>query len=110
VSGLENPEVIKHLEELERLKEKEAGLKRRIRDQQSKISAQKRKERTRLLIQIGGLAEIAELTATDKGILLGGFLALAKTIKEAPAKAETWKRQGDLVLKEREARRRTSCR
>jgi hypothetical protein len=59
-----------------------------------------------LLIQIGGLAELAELTGVDKGVLLGGFLAVAKTIREAPAKAETWKQQGDGLLKEREARRR----
>jgi hypothetical protein len=103
---VENWEEQKRLEQLAKLQEKETRLRRQIRDQQSKLSARKRKERTRLLIQIGGLAELAELTATDKGILLGGFLAVAKTIKEAPAKAEAWKQHGDGILKEREARRR----
>lgn len=93
-------------ERLEKLLAEKEDLKKKIRELKAKISKKERKKRTRQLIQIGGLAEIAELTNTDRGIILGGLLEISETIKSNPEKAAAWKNKGDKVLKEREAARK----
>lgn len=72
-------------------------------DRMAKISA--RKERNRSLIQTGVLAEMAGLLNLDRGTLLGGFLALAKTIDHDVEKARQWKQAGDAEISRQEALR-----
>ncbi len=71
-------------------------------DRQVRISA--RKERNRALIQTGILVEIAGLMPLDRGTLLGGLLALAKSVEgNANAeKARQWKQAGDAEIARRE--------
>jgi Conjugal transfer protein TraD len=59
-----------------------------------------RRERTRHLIELGGLiqkAELIELTDDDRAILLGAFLAVADKLQgEEREKALTlWRRRGE---------------
>lgn len=58
-----------------------------------------RKARTRRLIELGGLVELAGLGERDKGALLGALLALAKT-SDAERWAG-WKAAGDAALAQR---------
>lgn len=72
----------------------------------------KRRERTRHLIELGGLvvkAGLVELTADDRSLLYGAFLELADTLKgETREQAMAlWRRRGGREFKrEAEARRR----
>ena len=63
-----------------------------------------RKARTRELIQVGGLAEIAELLECEPGALLGFFLQ-AKVMLEDEVTYNQLKIIGDKVLKDRAIRR-----
>jgi hypothetical protein len=59
----------------------------------------KRRERTRHLIELGGLvikAKLDELTTDDRTVLYGAFLALAATLKgpEGAGTIEFWRRVG----------------
>lgn len=69
------------------------------------LSVKERKERVRLLIQIGALAEIADLTDSPPGFLLGVFLE-AKEVSPDSAKWRSLKARGDALLKEREAKKK----
>lgn len=66
-----------------------------------------RKEREHRLIQIGALVEIAGFDTIDRGMLLGGFLHLAETLRGADREAtqQTFKLRGDTLLKQREEAR-----
>ncbi len=98
-----NPE-----EKLEQLIGKKAKLERRINEERSRISQANRKKRTRKLIQIGGLAEIAGLGNLDKGILLGAFLEIAGKVKKNPQQSYAWKQIGDFTLQKREEARKVT--
>jgi len=93
---------------LEKLREKQDKLRNRIRQEQSKINKLERKERTRQLIQVGGLLEIAGLLEIDKGVLLGSLMDLAATLNnnKNEYKKTEWKQVGDRILAEREAERK----
>ena len=78
---------------------------RREQDRKAKIA--ERKARTRRLIEIGGLAEIAEISQIDKGLLLGMFLACKKAL-ENPETRTQWKAKGDAMLAERERQKSIS--
>ncbi len=59
----------------------------------------KRRERTRHLIELGGLvikAKLDDLTGDDRTVLYGAFLTLAAKAKgsEGPANVEVWRRTG----------------
>jgi hypothetical protein len=59
----------------------------------------KRRERTRHLIELGGLvikAKLDDLTSDDRTVLYGAFLTLAAQLKGAdgPANIEVWRRTG----------------
>jgi hypothetical protein len=68
------------------------------------ISQKERKARTRKLIEIGGLADIAGLTDSHHGFLLGVLLK-ARDISPTSDKYQELKDKGDSVLKEREKAR-----
>ena len=90
---------IKKLEE--QIAKKKAALIR----EKGRQSEKERKARTRKLIQIGGLAEVAELVDADPGFLLG-HLMQGKDISPESGDWKRLKAKGDSVLKEREAARK----
>ena len=67
---------------LQKLQEKQAELKAQISREEARIRESERKARTRRLIEYGGLVELAELTAMDKGTVLGMCLEGAKRMGE----------------------------
>lgn len=87
---------------MEKVKTADAQLKklRAEQDRMARISA--RKERNRALIQTGILVEIAGLLQMDRGTLLGGLLALARSAEGNPEKAAQWKQAGDAEITRRE--------
>ncbi len=86
---------------LEKLKEKKQKIEARIDLLKARERKLQRKRRTRNLIQIGGLAEIAGLQAFDKGVLLGALLEIAKISKNKVI-VQQWKTEGDRLLANRE--------
>ena len=84
------------------------GQLRKLRAEQDRMAKiQARKERNRSLIQTGILAEMAGLLPLDRGTLLGGLLALARTIEHDAEKARQWKQAGDAELSRQEATKKT---
>ncbi|MEO2054545.1 MAG: conjugal transfer protein TraD [Nitrospira sp.] len=88
------------LKPLEKLQEKKQKLEARISLIKARERRLERKRRTRNLIQIGGLAEIAGLQDVDKGVLLGALLEIAKISKNKVI-VKKWKAEGDRLLKNR---------
>lgn len=72
---------------------------------QGRIKERERKQRTRRLIEIGGLADIAGIADLDKGALLGAFLSVSKMIEDKLAYSKM-KTEGDKILNEREKERK----
>lgn len=62
-----------------------------------------RKARTKRLIELGALFDLAGLDGQDRGALLGALLGVAKTLGDAP-RWEQWKHAGDALLAGREAK------
>ena len=94
-------------ERIKRLEEQIAKKRAALVREKGRLSEKERKARTRKLIEIGGLAEIAGLLEFDPGFLLGSFLNIA----EVSSDSERWKSlktKGDGLLKEREAARKKS--
>ncbi|MBU2719555.1 conjugal transfer protein TraD [Acidithiobacillus ferridurans] len=85
---------------------------RRIQNQKAKKEA--RKKRNHALFESAGLMILADLVvsesglpAVDRGALLGGLMAVAKTLEHGPesTRFQEWKSAGDALLAEREAAR-----
>lgn len=72
---------------------------------QQKINAQERRQRTRELIELGGLAEIAGFRGFDKGALLGVLLQGREMLKDE-ATYKNLKQLGDSTLQSRASKRR----
>lgn len=89
---------------LEKLEEKKHKIEARIDLLKTRERKKARKLRTRNLIQVGGLAEIAGLHEMDKGVLLGALLEVAKIAKNK-VMVQQWKAAGDHLLKKREIAR-----
>ena len=67
--------------------------------------AMKRRERTRHLIELGGLVQKAgliELTDDDRAVLLGAFLAVAAKLQREDREAALtlWRRRGSHAFKQ----------
>lgn len=65
----------------------------------------KRRERTRHLIELGGLVEkarLVELTADDRAVLLGAFLTLADQMQgtDRESALALWRRRGSHAFAE----------
>lgn len=65
----------------------------------------KRRERTRHLIELGGLAQkagLVELTGDDRAVLLGAFLAIAAKLQgdEREQAMTLWRRRGQRAFAE----------
>lgn len=95
-------------ESLAKAKNAKSALDKIRRDQDRKEKIAARKARNHALFMVGGLAEIAGLLDTDKGALLGGLMAVAKTLKEGPEtkRFQEWKSVGDALLTEQETLRK----
>jgi hypothetical protein len=94
-------------ERIKRLEEQIAKKRAALVREKGRLSEKERKTRTRKLIEMGGLAEIAGLLESDPGFILGALLNLA----EVSSDSERWKSlktKGDGLLKEREAARKKS--
>jgi hypothetical protein len=72
---------------------------------QGRIRERERKQRTRRLIEIGGLADIAGVADTDKGALLGALLEVSKMLEDKLTYSKM-KTDGDRILSERETERK----
>jgi len=95
-------EAVRRIKKLEEHIAKKQALLIRVK---GSLSVKERKARVRRLIEIGSLAEIAELTDSPPGFLLGCLLE-AKEISPESAKWRGLKARGDAILKEREAARK----
>ncbi len=74
---------------------------------QGRIKERERKQRTRRLIEIGGLADIAGVADLDKGALLGALLEVSKMLEDKLAYSKM-KAHGDKLLSEREMERKSA--
>jgi hypothetical protein len=92
---------IKKLEE--QIKKKQLALQLA----QGRIKERERKQRTRRLIEIGGLADIAGVADTDKGALLGALLEVSRMLNNKLLYSKM-KVAGDKLLAEREKERKAS--
>lgn len=81
---------------------------RREQNRQEKIAL--RKARNHALFKVGGLVELAGLLECDKGALLGGLMAVAKTLEHGSesSRFQEWKQSGDALLAKREAERKST--
>ena len=95
-------ETVAHIKKLEEQIAKKQALLVRVK---GSLSVKERKARVRRLIEIGSLAEIAGLTDSPPGFLLGCLLE-AKDISQESAKWRGLRTKGDAILKEREAARK----
>ena len=100
-----SPEKDKVLDKIKKLEEMIAKKKALLIREKGRLSEKERKARTRKLIQMGGLAEIAGLAEADSGFLLG-YLIKAKDIEESTAEWRGLKSKGDAILEEREEARK----
>ena len=97
-------ELKKSQEKIKKLEEAIAKKKAALNREKVRLSQKARKERTRRLIEIGGLAEIAGLTNADKGAILGGLMEINKMF-QSKATYENFKNVGDTILAQRSADR-----
>lgn len=88
---------------------------RRIQNQKAKKEA--RKKRNHALFESAGLMILADLVvsesglpAVDRGALLGGLMAVAKTLEHGPesTRFQEWKSAGEALLAKREAERKST--
>ena len=96
-----------YAESLEKAKTAKAALDKLRKEQDRKAKSVARKARNNALFKVGGLVELAGLLDSDKGALLGGLMAVAKTLEHGPEspRFQEWKQTGDARLAEREKTR-----
>ncbi len=100
----QNPEMTdKQIEQIAKLKQQENRAKEKIKKIKSQVSAQKRKERTKLLCDLGGLVLKAGLQDMDRETLLGALLSMQQWAKESPnsPKIQGWKREGQKAMEKK---------
>ncbi len=98
VEKLYRSQIEKYENDIEKAKAKKKALQR-------KMNEEKRKLRTRKLIEIGGLADIANLVDLDKGAVLGILLQGSRLIEDEQT-FENLKKLGDATLQERASSRK----
>ncbi|OYV50235.1 MAG: hypothetical protein B7X10_01405, partial [Burkholderiales bacterium 21-58-4] len=98
-------------ESLEKAKTAKAALDKLRKEQDRKAKSTARKARNNALFKVGGLVELAGLLDSDKGALLGGLMAVAKTLELGPEspRFQEWKQTGDARLAEREKTRKSTA-
>jgi hypothetical protein len=75
-------------------KERLERQKARLQSQEQKLKTLERKQRTRRLIELGGLIVKAELEALNNNTLLGAFLSLKRHMTRNEAILSEWTEQG----------------
>ena len=96
-----------YAESLEKAKTAKAAIYKLRKEQDRKAKSVARKAHNNALFKVGGLVELAGLLDSDKGALLGGLMAVAKTLEHGPesSRFQEWKQTGDARLAGREKTR-----
>lgn len=91
----------KEVAQMVKLKQQENKLKEKQKRLRAKASERKRRERTKLLCDLGGLVLKAGLEDMDRETLLGALLGLSKYKDESSdnQKLAEWKKRGSEALK-----------
>lgn len=84
-------------------REKQKKIQEQLRQAESQVRKEERKQRTRELIEIGGLAELADIRRWDRPVILGMMLDAAKS---SDAQRESWRRTGIQILSARAAEKK----
>ena len=84
-------------------REKQKKLQEQLRQAESQVRKEERKQRTRELIEIGGLAEIAGIRPWDRPVILGMMLDASKS---SDVQQETWRKTGIQILSARAAEKK----
>lgn len=80
------------------LEEKRRKLEIQISREKQKLKEQKRKARTKKLIEIGGLAEIAGISEVDKHALLGAMIQIKELLDDRNT-FDMYRKKGEELLK-----------
>ena len=88
------------------LKKRKDQIEARIQLMEARESLKQRKRRTRELIEIGGLAELAGLREFDRAAMLGALLYVRKLAEKDASKVKDWKGNGQTLLDARVAERK----
>ena len=86
-------------------REKQRKLQEHLRQTEAQVRKEERKHRTRELIEIGGLAEIAGIRPWERPVILGMML---DAFKATDTQQESWRRAGIQVLSARAAEKKTA--
>jgi multidrug resistance efflux pump len=84
-------------------REKQKKIQEQLRQAESQVRKEERKQRTRELIEIGGLAELADIRRWERPVILGMMLDAAKS---SDTQRESWRRTGIQVLSARAAEKK----
>ena len=85
--------------------QQQAAIDAQLKKLHSQAKTKERKERTRRLIQLGGLVEKAGLGDMDPTALLGMLIQQKDFLEKTPGVFNNWKKQGaDFFEKEKEER------
>ena len=93
--------------ELERLEQKKKKIQADMLKAKAKLKERERKARTRRLIELGGLVEIAGLGDINRGALLGAMLEISPILKDNTT-YQNLKTRGEDILHQRSRRNRKS--
>lgn len=102
---------------LNKLAEQKAAIEAKMKAEKERLQKQERKAKTAenakarkaanaKKFAFGGLGEIAGLLDADKGAVLGVLLWAAKAFKDSPEKFDSFKKNGDALLAQRETARK----
>lgn len=92
--------------ELDRLEQKKKKVQTDLLKAKAKLKERERKARTRRLIELGGLVEIAGLSDTNRGALLGAMLEIFPILDDQTT-YRNLKTRGEEILHERSRRQHT---
>jgi hypothetical protein len=90
---------------IQKLEEEIKARQLKVQLAQGRIKERERKQRTRRLIEIGGLADIARISELDRGALLGAFVEVSRLLSDGLTYSKM-KAEGDAVLATREKERK----
>lgn len=85
---------------LKKLEEKKRQIEAQYSLEKAKLKEYERKARTRKLIEIGALAEIAEISTFEKEEILGAMIQMAELLRDEPT-LRMLRAKGEDVLAER---------
>lgn len=83
-SGLMTQRIKKAQDKLKKLEEKKRQIEAQYSLEKAKLKEYERKARTRKLIEIGSLAEIAEISSFEKEAILGAMIHMAELLRDEP--------------------------